>query len=243
MRARSTFQSIFITGTDTGIGKTTVACGLAAGLFRRGQRVGVVKPVETGCVPHAGRMLPQDAKRLSFFAECRLDLETVCPYMMPDPVAPLVAAERLGTRIEPARLIDACEAIAAQHDVTLIEGAGGLLVPIAEGFTFADLARRLEVPVLIVVGSRLGAINHALLTERVARASGLRIAGYIVNHLAEADDLATQTNVSVLTRWMGPPLGVVPYVGLVEETDAMRIRLAALFERVVALDALLLPNT
>ncbi len=179
-----TFRSILISGTDTGVGKTTVACGLAAAFGTRDWRVGVFKPAETGCRRGPdGTLCPADALRLRFFSECRLDVATICPYPLPEPLAPLVAAERNGTRIDLETLAHGHQTIASENDITLIEGAGGLLVPLTTALTFADLAACLDVAVLVVVGSRLGAINHALLTMRYARLAGLDVLGYIVNFL------------------------------------------------------------
>jgi dethiobiotin synthetase len=117
-----------------------------------------------------------------------------------------------------------------------------LLVPLTPTLTFADLAARLRVPVLIVVGSRLGAINHSLLTMRYARFVGLRVLGYIINCLTAESDLAMETNSAVLAEWLGPPLGMVPYLGQIEETAAERERLAALFSAHVEIDQLLIPS-
>ena len=235
------FKSIFVTGTDTGVGKTMVAAGIAAGLRQRGLRVGVYKPAETGCAPEGGGRSPADAVRLQFFSGCRAGLDTICPYALREPLAPLVAAEREAVRIDPERLVACYEGIAWAHDITLIEGAGGLLVPLTSSLTFADLAQRLDVPVLVVVGSRLGAINHALLTIRYAERNGLCVLGYVVNFFQAESDQAAQSNVDVLERFLGPALGVVPYLGEVSATEDARRQLAERFETCVRLDALLVP--
>lgn len=237
------FESILITGTDTGVGKTTVTCGIAAALHRRGHRIGVFKPAETGCLPIAeGSLLPADAARLRFFSGCELDLQTVCPYVFREPLAPSLAAQRAGIRIDFAHLLHCHDVVATQHDLTFIEGAGGLLVPITAALTFADFALRLGVPIVIVVGSRLGAINHALLTARYARFIGLHVLGYIVNFLTAETGLAAETNIGMLEQWLGPPLGVVPHLGEIGETPAERERLATLFSARLHIEQLLLPR-
>jgi dethiobiotin synthetase len=237
------FNSIFITGTDTGVGKTTVACGLAAALGRQGWKVGVFKPAETGCsAAAAGAPHPEDAARLKFFSACQLDLRAICPYALRQPLAPLVAAQHEGVDIDVEVLVRSHNSVVAAHDVTLIEGAGGLLVPIAPRFTYADLAARLDVPVLVVVGSRLGAINHALLTMRYAKAIGLRLLGYVINFVDPEADLAARTNIAVLTDWIGPPLGVVPHLGELPMTETTRERLAALFGAELRIGELLVPS-
>ena len=239
---RLKFPSIFVTGTDTGVGKTTVSCGLAAALTVAGYSVGVFKPVETGCgAGMDGALQPADAIQLKFYADCRLDLRTVCRYVFREPLAPVVAARREDVWIDIDQLEADHAGIAAQHDVTLIEGAGGLLVPLTPTCTYADLAARLGSPVLVVVGSRLGAINHALLTVRYAQSIGLRVLGYVINFLSAGADLAATTNVGILEELLGPPMAIVPYLGAVRSTPADRSRLAALCGARCRLDQLLLP--
>lgn len=233
-------HALFITGTDTGVGKTTVACGLAAALRRRGLRVGVLKPAETGCAPGPdGRLVAEDAHRLGFFAETLSDGDSVCPYRFSEPLAPAVAAHRAGLVIDPNVLVAAFREIASESDVVLVEGAGGLLVPLSEALTFADLAHLFGLPLLLVVGNRLGAVNHALLTAECARMRGLRLAGYVVNEIGAASDLAVETNVHTLERWLGPSLGHVPFLGRVEPEPGERRRLAEVVERAVAVEDLL----
>lgn len=236
------FKGIFVTGTDTGVGKTTVSSGIAAALSRRGWTVGVYKPAETGCPPDFNdRPLTSDAGRLQFFSGCHSELRTICPYRLREPLAPLVAAEREAVIIDLDRLLWCYKTIASAHDVTLIEGAGGLLVPLTPTLTFADLAKRLDVPVLVVVGSRLGAINHALLTVRYAEAIGLRVLGYVVNFLSAESDEAARSNVDTLSRLLGPALGVVPHLGEISATAETRRRLAQVFSERVRIDGLLVP--
>jgi dethiobiotin synthetase len=122
-----------------------------------------------------------------------------------------LAARRAGADIELDVVADCLRTIEAAHDVTLVEGAGGLLVPITRDHTYADLARRLDLALVVVVGSKLGCINHCLLTMRHAEHVGLPVAGYILNQVCPDQDLATQTNGELLRELIGPPLGSVPY--------------------------------
>ena len=230
---------LFITGTDTGVGKTFVGCGLAALLFSKGKRVGVMKPVETGCELKDGQLRPEDALRLRHFAGSSVPLELLCPYRFALSLAPAVAAEMAGVRIEKEQLVACYEQIAASHDITLVEGAGGLLVPLVGRYTFADLARDLDIPVLVVIGSKLGAINHTLLTLHCAASMGLPVRGYILNHLTPAQDLAAQTNRRALARITEIPcLGSLPFVPPSGDDDHDRETLTRLIKQEVNLGGL-----
>ena len=191
-------QGIFITGTDTGVGKTFVACALAAQLRASGYRVGVMKPAETGCALDDGKIVPQDARALKTAAACAVPLEEVCPYQFREPVAPSVAAEREGRQVDVDRLINIYGEISAAHDLTLVEGAGGLMVPLLGSYTYADFARVVKLPVLIVAANKLGALNHLLLTIEGAYSKGLTVLGYVLNSVERVPSLAAETNREAL---------------------------------------------
>jgi dethiobiotin synthetase len=204
---------LFITGTDTGVGKTFVACGLAALLHEWGYRVGVMKPAETGCVEKDGKLFPEDAAKLKEVSGCAVPLEKVCPFQLRDPLAPSSAAEREGKRIDIDRLIDIYDEISSAHDVTLVEGAGGLMVPLLPSYTYADLARVLKLPTLVVAANRLGAINHLLLTVEHAGCKGLRVLGYVLNQIQGEVTLAVDTNRATLSSLTSVPcLGELSYL-------------------------------
>ena len=175
--------AIFITGTDTGVGKTFVSCGSRAYLTVLGYSVGVMKPAETGCAEKGGELFADDAYRLKQASDCAEPIERICPYRLPEPLAPSIAAERAGVKIDIDRLLSICHEITAQHDITLIEGAGGLMVPLLPSYTFADFARVAKLPILVVAANKLGAINHLLLTLEHASCKGLRTAGYVLNQI------------------------------------------------------------
>ena len=203
----------FITGTDTGAGKTVVTASLALALRRRGLRVGVMKPVETGCLREDDRLVPQDALFLLEASGCQAPLELVNPYALAEPLAPALAAEREGIRIELARLEACYRELARRYDMVLVEGAGGLLVPLTEQHTMLDLANGLGLPLVVVARNILGVINHTALTVAVARQHGAGVLGVVLNHPDPDSDLATQTNAAALRRWAGAPLlGEMPYV-------------------------------
>lgn len=234
--------SLLITGTDTGVGKTTVAAGLAAALQQRAIDVAVIKPIETGCAADQhGALIPADAMRLRWAAGREaVPLDVVSPFRFRAPLAPSVAAAREGRCIELAAITAAVRRVMAGAELTLVEGAGGLAVPLTpEGQTFADLARACDLRMLLVVGNRLGAINHARLTVAWARAHGLEVAGYVVNMLTNAADLAAETNVGVLGDLLGPALGIFPYTAVADETPEARARLARAAEQHLDLDALM----
>lgn len=231
---------LFITGTDTGVGKTFVACGLAALLSAKGKKVGVMKPVETGCELKDGQLQPGDALRLRRFSRSKIPLDVLCPYRFASPVAPAVAAEMAGVRIEKEQIRAYYQQIAGQHDITLVEGAGGLLVPLADRYTFADLCRDLDVPLVLVVGSKLGAINHTLLTLGCAGTMGLPVRGYMLNQLTPTLDVAARTNRHALAQATDVPcLGSLPFSPLSGEDADDRVALIALMNREVDVRRLL----
>ena len=206
---------LFITGTDTGVGKTFVARGIVSALRAQGRRVGVMKPVETGCGGGLTRR-PADALALRSAAGSKVSLDHICPYRLDAPLAPDVAARLENVRIDPQVILAAFRVIDADHDLTLVEGAGGLLVPIVDRYSIADLARDLDLPLLVVVDSKLGAINHTLLTLEAAAARGLAVRGYVLNH-AGAADKAAATNASVLARCTDAPcLGTIEWTPAAE---------------------------
>ena len=229
-----------ITGTDTGVGKTLVACGLAACLTAGGRTVGVLKPVETGCKMRGGQLHPEDAAQLAHFAGSGAPVDELCPYRFAPPLAPSVAADQAGVSIRPERIVSLFQRISHQHDTVLVEGAGGLLVPLVDRYTFADLARDLDIPLLVVVGSKLGALNHTLLTLSYARSHSLPLKGYIMNHLMPSQDPATRTNSETLARLTDVPcLGSIPHLSLGADSEEVRRILLRVFNRQVDLDQIL----
>ena len=204
---------LFITGTDTGVGKTLIAAGLAHALRVQGIDVGVMKPVETGCHSRNGRLRPPDALALREAAGSRDALDLVNPYRFREPLAPMVAAERSRRCINVERLVERFGRLADRHAMILVEGAGGLLVPITEEVSFLDLAARLRLSVLVVIGSRLGALNHARLTVEAARAARIPVAGAIVNRATAERSPARTTNLLALRRLLPiPVLGEIPHL-------------------------------
>jgi dethiobiotin synthetase len=203
---------IFITGTDTAVGKTFFACGLAALLKELGYKVGAMKPAETGCDQSDGKFMPQDARALKEASGSELSLDKICPYQLRESLAPSVAAQREGVVIDIDRLMEIYNEISSTHDVTIVEGAGGLLVPLLPSYTFADLAGVLKLPLIIVAANRLGVINHLLLTLEHAACHGLHVLGYVLNQMENPPPVAAETNREALSALTGAPcIGELPY--------------------------------
>jgi len=230
---------LLVTGTDTGVGKTLVSAMIAAALAARGVRLGVAKPCETGCRLVDGALYAEDATTLAAAAGTSDPIEVLCAYRLPDPLAPALAAARARVTIDVAGLVRTLTARAESLDLLLVEGAGGLLVPLTNGTSFADLAYALNASVLLVVGSRLGAINHALLSLEVLTQRRIPLAGYVVNRLAPDGDPAVETNTALLRALTAARfLGEIPHLpdaaatlatlrGGGRDADAARARLAA----------------
>jgi dethiobiotin synthetase len=206
-------KGIFITGTDTGVGKTLIAATLCAYIRDSGYRVGVMKPVETGCPQRDGKLIPTDAVLLKEASGCTEPIETICPYRLPEPLAPSIAAERAGVKIDVDHLMAVYNDISSKHDVILVEGAGGLMVPLLPSYTYADFARVLKLPTLVVAANQLGAINHLLLTLEHASCKGLSVVAYVLNRISNESSLAAETNREVLSNLTGVPcLGELPFI-------------------------------
>jgi dethiobiotin synthetase len=203
-------MSYFITGTDTGVGKTLVAVSLARALVARGLRVAVMKPVAAGTVKTPDGEFNDDALELLAASNVQASYEDVNPWLLRTAASPHLAARADGVTIRHERIVAAYGRLAAASDVVLAEGAGGWLAPISSTETMADVAEKLALPVLLVVGLRLGCLNHALLTRDAVLARGLQFAGWFANKLQSEMPLAN-ANVDTLSARFGmAPLAVVP---------------------------------
>jgi len=204
-------RGLFVTGTDTGVGKTLVAAALAKVLRESGVKVGVMKPAETG-VAELDKLGP-DARLLKWAANSQLADVDICPYRLKIPIAPAVAAVKEKIRVDYNGLVQQAKQLIEQHDFSIIEGAGGLMVPLAGGFLIADFARALGLPLLVVSRPNLGTINHTLLTLFAARNFELPVAGYLINRMplqpGVAEETAAHSLASLTTEEL---LGVLPQV-------------------------------
>lgn len=204
---------LLVTGTDTGAGKTYVACRIGLRLSASGVPVVPFKPVESGCLPGPdGKPFPADAAALRDAVAPALPLDAVCPYPLSHPLSPHLAARREGKRISPGRLHEAFDRAAERAGFVLVEGAGGIAVEIQEGYAFSDLARDLSLPVLVVAGNRLGVLNHLRLTLAYIGSGGLRLFGVVLNDLLGEDTPAAATNEEEVRRIAGDRyLGRIPF--------------------------------
>ena len=206
----------FVTGTDTGVGKTLVSAGLLHALARHHRRVVGMKPVAAGLVPWGDDWASEDAIALRSDSTLALPPALDNPVLLHDPLSPHIAAARAGVQIDIATIVRSYQALAAQADAVVVEGAGGFHVPLTDTLTGADLAQALALPVVLVVGLRLGCLNHALLTAEAIRARGLTLAGWVANRM-DPDMEAVEDNSAYLrARLNAPLLADVPYQELPE---------------------------
>ena len=205
-------RGVFVTGTDTGVGKTLAACALIHALAAAGRRPVPMKPIAAGAVAHDGRWVNGDT--LDLLAAAGLEAshaELVTPILLREPMAPHIAAAREGRAIALTTVADAFRRLAARGDFVVCEGVGGFRVPLDDRTDSVDLARTLGLPVVLVVGLRLGCLNHALLTAQAIGASGLPFVGWIANEIDPAMAVRDE-NVAALSERLGAPLlGRLPY--------------------------------
>jgi dethiobiotin synthetase len=192
----------FVTGTDTEVGKTLVSCALLLHLRKQHARVVGMKPVAAGTTPDGDN---EDAQALRAAGSIRVARELDNPYCLPLPMSPHLAARSAGQRIEVSVLVERYHQLAAQADAVVVEGAGGFLVPLNEHETGADLAAELGLPVVLVVGLRLGCLNHALLTQEAILSRGLTLAGWVANRI-DPQMSAQEDNIDTLRHRLQAPL-------------------------------------
>lgn len=204
-------RSVFVTGTDTGIGKTYASVALLASLRARGLRAAGMKPVASGCRATAQGLRNEDAEALIAASDPAPAYADCNPYAFEPPIAPHVAAREAGdeVRLEPIRT--AYARLAGDADRVVVEGVGGWLAPLSDSLMQADLARALQLPVILVVGLRLGCLNHALLSARAIRADGCVLAGWIANRIDPAMQRSEENLATLRARLDAPLLGVLAF--------------------------------
>jgi dethiobiotin synthetase len=235
-------RGIFITGTDTGVGKTIVSAAIIRALIKKGIRVGAMKPVETGCKKSAvssqrsavrkeDDLIPSDGMFLKEMAGMDDSIDLVTPIRFENPLAPMVASELEKIPVEINNIFDAYDVLSKKYDFMVVEGVGGLLVPIlkrqeAKGkgqkvYFVADLIKDLELPVIVVARPALGTINHTLLTVNYALREGINVLGVIINfNNPPENSLAEKTNPDVLKELCPVPvIGTMPYISYVTKNN------------------------
>jgi dethiobiotin synthetase len=197
-------QAFFITGTDTGIGKTYVACKLIRDYAAQGYKVVGMKPVAAGCELVDGEWMNEDVLRLTQASNVVVPRELINPYSFKEPIAPHIAAEKAGVKIEMEVIKRAFDQLAEMADIVIVEGAGGFLVPLNNQQTIADLAAALNIPIVLVVGMKLGCINHALLSVEAIKARQLTLHGWVANEV-DSNMFALCENTASLSQRIQQP--------------------------------------
>ncbi|MDO8291713.1 MAG: dethiobiotin synthase [Gallionella sp.] len=198
----------FVTGTDTNVGKTLISCALLHGFAAQGKRVTGMKPVAAGCNDEGQN---DDVLQLRAASNVLASMGQINPYSFSPAIAPHLAAQFAGVSINFARIVESFSELDRQADVVIVEGAGGLLVPLNAGQDSSDLMRQMGLPVILVVGIRLGCLNHALLTVEAIAARGLTLAGWVANVLDAKMAMQGENIAALQQRISAPLLGVVPF--------------------------------
>ncbi|GAB3627724.1 dethiobiotin synthase [Pandoraea terrae] len=209
LRARHAF---FVTGTDTEIGKTLVSSALLHAGVRRGLVCAGLKSVAAGAIARGGRLINDDVEQLRRASNVELPDDWYCPYVLRDATAPHIAAEAEGIALDGNVIRAGYARMAERADLVIVEGVGGFRVPLNDTFDTADLARELGLPVILVVGLRLGCINHALLTAEAILSRGLTLAGWVANHVDSKLRHAEANIEAIATRLPAPLIGRVPHL-------------------------------
>lgn len=204
-------QAYFITGTDTGVGKTLVSCALLQAFVKQGNKTVGMKPVAAGCVETSAGLCCEDVERLRAAGNVDAPLDWVNPYALALSVAPHVAAEHAGVEINLEQIGRSFRQLREIADVTVVEGVGGFVVPLNARQDTADMAEMLGLPVILVVGMRLGCINHALLTAQAIRHKGLHLAAWVANRIDPGMSAFDENLHALETRLAAPLLGIIPF--------------------------------
>lgn len=219
-------MNYFVTGTDTGVGKTLISCALLHGFAAQGKRVVGMKPVAAGCGEAEQH---EDVVRLRAASNVWVGQGQINPYSFYHAVAPHLAAKFIGVEINLGRIVESFAELNGQADIVVVEGVGGFLVPLNAEFNGADLAYQLATPLVLVVGMRLGCLNHALLTAESIEAHGLSLAGWVANVVDDRMEMLNENIDALQRRIAAPLLGVVPFQAQPDAREvALRLDLSAL---------------
>jgi dethiobiotin synthetase len=211
---------VLVTGTDTDVGKTLIMGALAGLLRRQGLNVGVFKPVQSGVAPGSPE---SDSARLKWLARLDVPEKEICPRSLEQPLAPMMAARLEKARLSPKRWEKKIEALSQQYELLFVEGAGGITVPLAKGYSVSTMAERFRMPALVVARPGLGTVNHILLTVEYAKSRGIPVLGVILNGWGrDGKSLAEITNLDLLGELLDVPvLGRVPWINKIQKREAI----------------------
>lgn len=215
-----TLHGLFVTGTDTGVGKTLVTCALLHAFAARGRRVVGMKPVAAGARPGVSGLRNEDVEQILAAGNVVAPRRLMNPYCFEPPIAPHIAALEAGVEIDLQHIELAYGELSRLAEMVMVEGAGGFCVPLNARENTADLAQRLGLPVLLVVGMRLGCLNHALLTAHAVRAHGLKLAGWVANHV-DPRMAHAEANVAALAERLAAPM--IACIGFSRISDPRRV--------------------
>ncbi len=233
-------EGVMVVGTDTGVGKTIISAGLVTSLQDKGFDVGVMKPLESGAPSFESTIIPTDALYLKEISGVGDDLDLINPYCFKEPLAPGVAAQREGAEIDLQRIKELFDELKGRHDFMVVEGVGGLLVPIGKEILLPQLIKLLDLPLLLVARSSLGTINHTLLSLFYCVKEGLDVVGLVVNKSTSDVDPSEESNPQVIAQFTEVPLlGSFPYLGDYAGVKENREFLAQIFMQHIDIKTLL----
>ena len=204
-------SAYFITGTDTGVGKTLIASALVYKFAQSDLKAVGMKPAAAGCELVNGQLISEDVTRLIAASNVSAPLAQINPYAFAPAIAPHIAAKQAGVEMELTTIQEAYKALTESADVVIVEGVGGFCVPLGDNLNTADLVAHLNIHIILVVGMRLGCLNHALLTVEAIEARGLKLAGWVANTIDPAMLMLDENLLSLKQRIKAPCLGVVPW--------------------------------
>ena len=213
-------KGFFITGTDTGVGKTIITAALILAVRRIGFKTGGMKPIETGCLRQGDVLVPSDGMFIKRIAHMEEKIGHITPCCFKSPLAPLPASEIEGIAVDLEKIGKAFADISKKYDVVIVEGIGGLLVPVTKDYSVIDMAKDFHLPLIVVSRPTLGTINHTMLTVNYALKEGLRVAGIIINYNQPPEStLAEATNPEIIKRISPVPvIGIFPYLENLERS-------------------------
>lgn len=216
-------KGLFITGTDTEVGKTLVSCLMLRALAQQGHKVIGMKPVASGALKRKDELQNEDALALLESSNIEVPYHLINPYCFEPPIAPHIAAAQAGLKIESEIILHHFHSLSAKADMVVVEGVGGWLVPLGESYDMSDLALQLNLPVILVVGIRLGCINHALLTAQSIQAKGCNLAGWIANITTNHVEAVAQIIESLQSRFDFPLLASIPYFSADQDNEISNV--------------------